>query len=290
VGASGVALALLGRELNWNSINQSWAKMSTIQQVARNWNYYASWKVVVELLLVVLCLASYRLPSGRDDLRKDRIYIAWFIPAVLVLMVSPAYESRYLFFAIPPFLVLAYNGCFRILRPFMPRFGWMVPAAVCCAVFVYGLRTVPVTLRGPAEAAKLLCDAGHRRILYCGAGSNGAFIFAVRSVDPELRTIVVRGDKLAEGTFIPERLSTFIKQYGIDSVVLQRTNAPEAWDALSAQNLPFLSPERVLELGDSDHRMDGTLSIYRVKDPTTVPERSLRVPISVLGRDVDLRF
>lgn len=289
VGASAVALALLGRELHWNGINQSWAKMSALQYVAQNLGYYFHWKVILGLSLVFLCLFTYRLPGGRDDLKRDRIYIAWLIAVLVVLFSSPAYSVRYLFFAIPPFLLLVFNGLFRVSRRFIPRYGWVIPATVCLGLCGYGLTVHPVLVRGPAEAARMVHDAGHRRILFCG-NSNGAFVFAARSSDPDLETIVVRGDKLSASTFAPEQLNAFIKRYGIDSVVLERTTNLQAWDSLSAEALPFLSPERVLEMSDSDHWQDGSLSLYRVKDPTTVPKSSLQVPISVLGRSVDLQF
>jgi hypothetical protein len=143
-------------------------------------------------------------------------------------------------------------------------------------------------LRGPAEAAEFIHDSGFRRVLFCGYRGNGAFIFGVRSLDPDLNTIVIRGDKLPDSTFSPDALNGLIRQYGVDSVVLERTGMPEPWDTLSARSLPFLTEKEVVTMTGSDR--DGTLSIYRVNDPTRVPESSLKAPISVLGRDVDLRF
>lgn len=290
IAASAVGLALLGRELNWNSINQSWAKLGALQQVLQNSAYYLRWRIVLGLILIALSPLTYRLRGGREDYLKDRLYIAWFVAVTLILLVSPAYSYRYLFFGFAPFLVLFYSGLFRISRRFAPQYTWVAPAAVCCAIFGYGLTVRPYELHGPSEAAKVLHDAGHRRILFCGASANGAFIFAIRRYDPAFNTIVVRGDKLAANTFTPEQLSNLIQRYGLDSVVLEHSSYVQPWDALSAESLPFLSPESVVSVSDTDHTHDATLFLYRVKDPTTVPESSLRVPISVLGRDVDLRF
>jgi 4-amino-4-deoxy-L-arabinose transferase-like glycosyltransferase len=290
VGASAVALSLLGGKLKWNGLNQSWAKMSELQQIALNASFYLRWKIVVVLVPLILCLASYLLPKRRNDLKRDSLYIAWFIAVVMVLLASPAYAYRYLFFLIPPCLVLLYSGILSISRRFSPNYEWIGPSALCCVLILYGLTTKPVELVGPDRAALLLHDAGHRRILFCGAESNGAFIFAVRSTDPDLKSIVIRGDKLAANIFAPEQLNAFVKQYGIDSVVLERTGEAQPWDALTSAALPFLSAEALVEMRDTDHFKDGSLTIYRVKDPTTVPESSLKIPISVLGRDVELRF
>ena len=290
VGASGIGLAMLARELQWNGVNQSWARESALQHLVHNWNFYLHYGLP-GLVLVGLCLLSYRLPGGRDDFTKDRLYIAWLLATVLILLPAPAYSPRYMFFSIPPVLVLLYNGLRRVGGLLSPQYRWVVTAAVCLLLVAYGLVNAHVVyLRGPAEVAKILHDSGHRRLLYCGGSTNGAFIFAVRTNDSTLSTIVIRGDKLPEGTFDPEQLRGFVSRYGIDAVVLERTDRPQAWDELSSETLPFLSFERVVPLTDSDHQMSGSLLVYRVPNPSKVPESSLPVPISVLGRDVELRF
>jgi 4-amino-4-deoxy-L-arabinose transferase-like glycosyltransferase len=289
VGASGIGLAMLARELQWNGINQSWARKSALQHLVHNWNFYLHYGLP-GLVLVGLCLLSYRLPGGRDDFTKDRLYIAWLLATVLILLPAPAYSPRYMFFSIPPVLVLLYNGLRRVGGLLSPQYRWVVAAAVCLLHMAYGLVNAHVVyLRGPAEVANILHNGGQRRLLYCGDRTNGAFIFAVRTNDPTLSTIVIRGDKLPEGTFDPEQLRGFVSRYGIDAVVLERTDRPQAWDELSSEILPFLSFERVLSLTDSD-QMSGSLLVYRVPNPSKVPESSLPVPISVLGRDVELRF
>ena len=290
VGASGIGLAMLARELQWNGINQSWARESALQHLVHNWNFYLHYGLP-GLVLVGLCLLSYRLPGGRYDFTKDRLYIAWLLATVLILLPAPAYSPRYMFFSIPPVLVLLYNGLRRVGGLLSPQYRWVVAAAVCLVLVAYGLVNAHVVyLRGPAEVAKILHDSGHRRLLYCGGSTNGAFIFAVRTNDSTLSTIVIRGDKLPEGTFDPEQLRGFVSRYGIEAVVLERTDRPQAWDDLSSETLPFLSFERVVPLTDSDHQMSGSLLVYRVPNPSKVPESSLPVPISVLGRDVELRF
>ena len=290
LSASGIGLAMLARELQWNGINQSWAKQSVLQLLAHNSNYYLHYGLP-GLLLVGLCLLSYGFRGGRDDFPRDRLYIVWMLATALMLLPAPAYSPRYMFFSIPPVLVLFYGGLRRVGRHLLPKFGWALMSSVCLLLVAHGLASAHVVyLRGPDEVAKILHGSGHRRLLYCGGRTNGAFIFAVRANDSTLSTIVIRGDKLPEGTFAPEQLRGFVLQYGIDAVVLERMDHPQVWDELSSENLSFLSFERVLPLTDSDHQMSGSLSIYRVPNPSNVPETSLPVPISVLGREVELRF
>jgi hypothetical protein len=272
VGASGIGLAMLARELQWNGINQSWAKKSALLHLAHNWTYYLHYGLP-GLVLLGLCLLSYRLRGGGDDFGRDRLYIAWMLAAVLVLLAAPAYSPRYMFFSIPPLLVLLYSGLRRIVGRMSPQHGWVLAATVCLLHVAHGRVTArAVNLRGPAEVANILHVSGHRRLLYCGGSTNGAFIFAVRTNDPSLSTIVIRGDKLADSTFAPEELRTFVQRYGIDAVVLERTAHPQPRADLTLQTSQFTPLEQVLHVTDSDHQMSGSLSVYRVPNPSKVPE------------------
>ena len=289
IGISGLGLALLARQLQWNGINQSWPKRSVFQQVAHNWEFCLHYGVAW-IAVAGLCVLTYGLPGGRDDLRRDRIYIAWLFAVMAVLLASPAYSARYAFFAIPPFVVLLCNGLWRAGRRISRRHEWTLATTVTVLYVACALANAPLScLRGPTEAANFLHEGGYRRILYCGA-SNGAFTFAIRSKDPSLSTIIIRGDKLPDATFAPEQLSAFVWRYGIDAVVLESVPEPQAWNTLSPEALSFLSLERVVPVADSVRQTNGSLSIYRVSRPSKVSEDSLQVPISVLGREVELRF
>jgi hypothetical protein len=287
--ASALGLAILARQLNWNGINQSWAKTGLLQRLAHHAHFYALNRML-GLVLVLICLISYRLPGGRDDLRKDRLYIAWLTAALLVLIGAPAYSPRYLFFAIPAFMLLFYHGLMRLGRFLLPSSPWVIPVAVCLVSVAYGLTTSRVPyLVGPSEAAMFLHNNGYRRLLFCG-NSNGAFIFALRSNDPSLSSTVIRGDKLPDGIYLPEQLNAFISQYGIEAVVLERTKYGQPWDYLSPEVLPFLSLQRVVPMTDSTSERSGSLSLYRVLKPSKATHESLQVQSPVLGRDVELRF
>lgn len=291
IGVSAAGMLSLAREVGWNGINQSWPKRPILQMLTHNWTYYLHHHSLIGLLIVILCLLSYRLPGGKEDSEKDLLYIAWIVAVFLVLLASPAYSPRYMFFAIPPCLVLIYGGLLRLGRRFSLHYAWVLPIAVCSFMVAHGLSQHSLSyLRGPDQAARFLHSTGHHRVLFCGSNSNGAFIFAMRSHDPALTTIVLRGDKLPDSTFAPQALNNFVQQYGIDSVVLERMALPQPWDALSASDLPFLAIERELQMADYESLRNGSLSIYRVRNPSIVSEKSLQVPISVFGRDVELHL
>ena len=287
--ASALGLAILARQLNWNGISQEWTRRGLLQGFVYNSHFYLSqgW---LGLVLVTICLISYRLPGGRDGFRKDRLYIAWLAASLLVLIGAPVYDLRYMFFAIPPFMLLFYHGLVRLGRYVGRSSHRVIPVAVCLVSVVYGLTTSRVrNLEGPSEAAMFLHNNGYRRLLYCGE-TNLAFIFGLRSNDPSLSSIVIRGDKLPDGIYLSEKLNAFISQYGIEAVVLEHTNQSHPWDSLSPEVLPFLSLQRVVPVIDSTNENSGSLLLYRVLKPSKVPSNSLKVPITVLGRDVELRF
>jgi 4-amino-4-deoxy-L-arabinose transferase-like glycosyltransferase len=287
--ASALGLAMLARQLNWNGMNQAWAKTGLLERLAHNSNFYLH-SGMLGVVLATICLISYRLPGGKDDLRKDRLYIAWLTAALLVLVGAPAYSPRYMFFAIPAFMLLFYHGLARLGRSLLPNCRWLIPVAVCLVSVAYGLTTSRVPyLVGPSEAALFLHNNGYRRILFCGV-NHSAFIFALRSDDPSLSSTVIRGDKLPDDTYLPEQLNAFISRYGIDAVVLDRTKFGQPWDDLSPELLPFLSLQRVVPMTDSTNETSGSLSLYRVLKPSKVPPESLTVPSTVLGRDLELRF
>src|SRR5215472_5420686 len=247
---SALGLAVLAMQLNWNGISQDWAKTGLLQRLVHNAHFYLR-SGMLGLVLVMVCLVSYRLPGGRDDLRKDRLYIAWLTAVLLVLIVAPAYSARYLFFAIPAFMLLFYNGLTRLGRSVLPSSRWVIPVAVCLVSSVYGLTTSRVPyLAGPSEAAMFLYNNGYRRFLFCG-NTDGAFIFALRSDDPSLSSTIIRGDKLEDGIYVPEQLNAFISQYGVEAVVFERTKYGQPWDYLSPEVLPFLSLQRVVPMTDS---------------------------------------
>jgi hypothetical protein len=134
-----------------------------------------------------------------------------------------------------------------------------------------------------------LHNNGYRRLLYCG-DSDGAFIFALRSNDPSLSSTVIRGGQLPDDIYLPEQLNAFISQYGIEAVVLEHTTPGEPWDDLSPELLPFLSLQRVVPMTDSTNERSGSLSLYRVLKQSKVSHGSLKVPIPMLARDVELKF
>jgi len=131
-------------------------------------------------------------------------------------------------------------------------------------------------------------------VLYCGT-TNGAFIFSVRSLDPHLRTIIIRGDKLPATMFALETFESFAHRYGINYVVLEHTElsqweGPMPWDELRVMPSASMVLERDVLMTSSETNLNGELRIYRFTNPARNPEDSLRLVIPKIGGAFDARF
>jgi hypothetical protein len=131
-------------------------------------------------------------------------------------------------------------------------------------------------------------------VLYCGL-TNGNFIFTVRSLDPQLHTVVIRGDKLPETIFSPEEFEDFAHRYGINYIVLEHAPNPPAgwtapWEQLRTQPTPSMIFEREIPLTSSTTEYNGELRIYRFTNPSPTPESTLKLPIPKIKNDFEVKF
>jgi 4-amino-4-deoxy-L-arabinose transferase-like glycosyltransferase len=261
-----------------------------------NWRFYvrvlrAELGTGPAILVAVAFVAFLLLPRrGRRDLAANDLYLAWALPAIGLLLVIGPFAERYLFLAFPALLVIGYAALLRIsgwLLP--PQRAWYAPAAVAAAYFLFHLNTPITFMRGPSEAARKVVSAAPGRVLYCGQ-TDGSFIFAVRSLDPDLRTVVIRGDKLSRSTFDPVQFEDFAHRYGIRHIVLESTPAGSPWDRLRASPSPSMVLEQEIPLACSQRRWNGDLRVYRFTNPSPNPDNTLKLPIPVIGSDLEARF
>lgn len=298
-GASVIALfglSLLLRWTGWTGVNQDWPHRGPVEMFLNHWSYYTTavgrqFGVVPALTIALALTGSLLAPRWRQRyLAANDLYLSWFLAVLLVLFLIQGYDHRYLFFAYPAFIVAGYTVLFHLLsRLISPERIGYVQIAVAGLWLVAHLIPPATLLRGPAEAARILVSAGSPRVLYCGE-ANGSFIFTVRTLDPRLRTIVVRGDKLPESTFTPENLESFAHRYGIHHLVLERSKEPAPWDRFRASPLPSMVLERTIPSVASQKYLNSDLMIYRFTNPSPHPENVLKSFSRVLGREWEVRF
>jgi hypothetical protein len=251
--------------------------------------------VVGFLALLLVRLRNRR--AGEDD----ALYLAWALAAAALHLLIGHVSIRYLFLVLPPLIVIGYATLFRLCRAILPP-RWAACTVGGAAVLYFGLHLdTPVTfLRGPSEAARAVVDpASPRRILYCGE-TDGSFIFAVRSLDPSLKTIVIRGDKLDPSTFEADKFEEFAHHYGIHYVIIERTETitpamrdgfvRRHWERLRNSPASSMVLEREIALASSQRAWKGDLRIYRFTNPAPNPASAMRMPLWMINSQLDARF
>jgi 4-amino-4-deoxy-L-arabinose transferase-like glycosyltransferase len=227
---------------------------------------------------------------------SDALYLAWAGSAAAVLLLIGLYDERYLFFVVAPVAVMAFAqleraGAFIARRwPRTParQAGLLAPLVAAVSFAAVNVATPVPSLKGPEAAAAAVMTGAPERVLYCGR-TNGSFIFALRSLDPNLETAVVRGDKLPPAVFAPGAFASFARRYGIRYAVLERSVIRRPWDRL------FDHPERPMELvreiaqPATDALADGRLRVYRLPLPEATPE-PLHLRLERIGEELEVKF
>jgi 4-amino-4-deoxy-L-arabinose transferase-like glycosyltransferase len=236
--------------------------------------------------VVIYLWAVYR--RGRQQLGLS-LYLAWIVLMGAVLLVT-AGNVRYMFFILPPVIVVAYAMLFRGCTCLWgERRAWYLPAAFAVAWFVSGLVFPVEFLRGPGEAARTVVHDTPTRILYAGS-ADGNFIFAVRALDPKLRTTVISAEKLPVETFEPAAMERFCRQFGIDWIVLEDVAREHPWSGLSTNPAPSMKLERSIPLESNRSRWQGEIKVYRFSGPTRYPGGTLELPVPKIRRKIGVRL
>jgi hypothetical protein len=216
------------------------------------------------------------------------LYLAWVLAVSIELLFLPPYDSRYLFFMQPALIILAYAALCRLSELVLrPSRAWLIPSAVVVAMVVLNVARVPVFLQGPSTAASLAVGDGDNRILYFGR-TNGPFIFALRTLDPKLESVVIRGDKLPSELLQADRFETFAYDYGVNFVILEQTNRTVVWDELLASPTRSMHWQADIPLRCTFPDRSGTLHIYRFTNPSPNPKQTLHMEKGIYRQDIDL--
>ena len=299
-GACVLLLLYISMKFNGAGLDQVSKGASIFSIFMRNVGIYAGYfqewfGLVPAILLGLAFFAALFMRRSKEENPND-LYLAWVAAALIFHLLLDAYEERYLIFLIPALLVVGYSMLIKLCRRIWPPARvWYVPALVALAWLIINLSSTPVEfLHGPSEVAQVVAKAKPDRVLYCGR-TNGNFIFTVRTLDPQLHTVIIRGDKLPEAIFTPEEFEDFAHRYGINYIVLEHTlKSPKdwtmPWDGLRLQPTPSMAFEREIQLSSSDAEYNGELRIYRFTNPSVTPESTLKLPIPKIKGDFEMNF
>jgi cellulose synthase (UDP-forming) len=279
-------LAISAKAGLWG-VPHNWAPMSLSHTLIHNARYYLK---TISASVLFLCLAAAAAAwtifrRNGSPTRWSYLYIAWAVSAATVLLVVPAFDPRYLFFALPPVLALASESLYRLLRTVAAPVTAAAPIAVAAAVFC-GLHAtkMPMWLTGPETAAARLSASGVESVLIL-ARLDGAFIFSMRLQHPDLQPMIFRADKAVEGGLNRERLEEFAHRYGANAVALEslKRNVVD-WPLIlrDSKSLKFRFQQPI---ESSFSNLRGSLFVFQVSDPSLTPERSIRERIEAFGHD-----
>ena len=257
----------------------------------RNLNYYSRClRSMVGLVPAIFVTAAFVAAFIGPSRKRNALYLAWIVSVFGLLLLIVPISARYLFFVLPAVILVTFDTLGRLSGWAMGnRYAWCGPAAAALVWCVAGLRTAPVFLHGPAQAADVLVDGAKRRVLYCGS-ADGNFIFEVRARDAKINTVVISGDKVPASALTPAKFDQFAKRYGLNDIVLEKSSRPQACDALAAAPTAAMALIREIPLESSEPRWKGKLSLYRYTIPGVNPENNLKMNIPKLATDVDVKF
>jgi hypothetical protein len=297
-GSAVLCLIALSKQSNGTGIDHVSTSVSDVRWIlTRTIPAYFTWIAedllglagIFMLSVVVIYVAAWRKQS-RPRLHLGA-YFSWVISYALVLLVLGDTNSRYLFFVIPAFVTIGYawlfQGCFTLWGERRAR---LVISGFALTWFVVGLLFPHEFLRGPGEAAAFVADGSPTRVLYAGE-ADGNFIFAIRSLDPQLNMTVIPAGKLPPSTFEPEALESFCRRYGVDWLVFENVPGQHSWSALAAARPASLKLERSIPLASSRSRWrTGTIDVYRLTAPTNPKGGVLQLPVHKLGGTIGVKL
>jgi 4-amino-4-deoxy-L-arabinose transferase-like glycosyltransferase len=291
-----VALWLLTQRFHGTGADQVPPAYEFFDILTNNAGFYFDYLIRWMGLIPTLFMLTAFVLSLADTWAEARIpgrhlYAAWAAGAWAVLLWIGPYDVRYLFFVLPPMILLAYQLLGRVAGLVLrDNRRWLAPAGVAAYTVAIGLAVPQHFLRGPAQAADLLVTGKPRRILYCGS-TDGNFIFAVRTRDPRLETIVLSGDKLPAQLFTPAEFDKFAHRFGVEYVVLEQPSPSRAYASLGSLGPDTLIWQQDIPMASSWPRWQNSkLSIYKFTNPSPQPEQALGIMVDKIGAEVQVRF
>ena len=295
-GLSVVALGALWVQAGGSGFATHWRQSAFLARLTDNLSRYGQIIATPAASGLILFLAAIAIViawhTRRNGLRLvvHPLYVAWVAAVAVILLVVPAADERYLWFAYPAACIILVSLTDRFLRVVLP-----IPAGKCllvCAAsgFLIANATKPrPMLTGPSEAARDVVARGPGRVLVAGP-NNGSFIFGIRSIYAGSEIAILRGDKLPSKTFTAEGMESFAHRFGLNTLVFESVPIPEPYHEIVKSPAPSMHLERMIDQKSTDAQLQGKIMIYRFLNPSPNPESTLRVPVFSTGRPLDLQY
>lgn len=236
------------------------------------------------LSLVFWLVQRIRRTGVLEDLN---FYVVWVIGVVSLMLVLPFADLRYVFFALPASLVIIGSFLHYVVAKVWRARGAVVVATLLMIGSVAASASFTNEwMRGPHKAANIVLASRPERVLYCGK-HNGSFVMSVRSLDPNHRTTVIRGDKISLKAVGNAGWVSYLQKLGISFVVAETHPKPEGImlfceTIVTGKTNPLVLTQEI-EMEGSRSYIGNQLRIYRVPNPSPDPINEIWVPSSIVG-------
>jgi cellulose synthase (UDP-forming) len=301
--AAAVLLFVLARAAGWSGVPQHWQPMSVTASLVHNAKFYATQAPAILLLFaggVIAIALLMRMGSRSDQFSGLYLYISWSASVLIIALAAPAYDSRYVFFALPACIAMGCEVVYRVLGKWLGSRNTAAMIAVGAAVFcAFQARRTPDWFSGPELVASRVTAAGVSRTIYFGIG-NGTYSFGVRSACPDLHCVVFPGTKVLERPdqnwrwwvntgFDPQRVEQFAHDYGVGAIVFEAEEGHTDWP-LPVSQTGSLSRWFEQEIDTSAPSRRGRLLVYKVTGAAAIPRDELEVPMVIFGRTLNFEL
>ena len=237
-------------------------------------------------------LGIYAWSARRQQKNRPQLalYFAWVLALSALLIDLGPVSPRYLVFMFPATIMIGYawlfHGCSRL---WSERTANLVIAGFAAAWFAVGMFVPVESLRGPKAAAEVVVQGTPARVLYIGP-ADGNFVFAVRTLDPQLQMTVLPAGKLPRKMLEDIGIETFCRRYGIEWVVFENVAGRQAWAKIHDGLQAFGNLVKSVPLESNRFRWRaGSVEVYRFA-ANNHPNEVLPLPVVLPGGNIALKF
>jgi hypothetical protein len=270
----------------FNSSRTIWpALVHNVEYYGRDLEYQVG---IVFTAWLLLSFAAFLVVPSLRHRRENHLYLACILALVPLLLPAANRDVRYLFFGIPALMVLGFESMTLVFKRLL-RAHW-APALTVLVATGLSLSQINDVLHRPFRGtdhtplAGVLKDRPSRRLLYCGENV-WYFVVAMRFVNPDSRTIIIRCDKVDPSIFTPGSFEHFARRYAIDTVVFEPSTRPHPWDFLLVHPTQSMQRDRVVPASTNHWRK---VVIYDFKNSGSEPDSKIDVPISFTNGSMSL--
>jgi hypothetical protein len=267
--------------------HKRWTPKPVHEIVLNNAQFYGN-VIVREFTIIgsafLACAAIWfvwRQRSRHFDDSRTSVLTGWIFGASVVPLMMRPFDARYIFALLPALVIVALLAC-RAVALQLRWSPWVLAGIVFSTVLIGFTLRAPsrVEMSGFAQAAEHIASVAPKRVLICST-RNGSFTFALRALQPDHRTTVLRGDRLTSAMVEPTAFAAMLHRHGIEYVVLHDAPVVAEFDAIAASVPAELMVAKTIAVtGNIPDK--GVISIYKHVHPSLGPVEDYQHPSRIV--------